>query len=321
MKGPGAFVIHLLAYLFGTRLQFSSWWFDSRVPVKRGNHNISLQNHEVVEDFISHSFATWAQWDEKDQKHMTNLLFMHCRAPAYEWDWESFTIEYMVFDGCYRLAVNLKKIEEVNGHGNMIKEMCKVFGIPIGLEGIKMHVDDHFKEIVDLLSTESPDPLKIQEEVDGILRKIKKQYGHFSDRKLNYSVRREIAGGAWTSYCKSIMEILRQDSLTKNDPKIQTEVDNFKKTISEIYKNNKEQEWEYQTLKKIVDIRNELLHESLWDNRQPGTYRSQSTFMLPLHLRKINQRILPALLDYKNAYVSSNWGDMSGCSFSRMDEK
>ena len=26
-RGPGAFLIHLLAYLFGIRLQFHDWWF------------------------------------------------------------------------------------------------------------------------------------------------------------------------------------------------------------------------------------------------------------------------------------------------------
>ena len=37
-KGASAFIIHLLAYLFGIRLQFHDWWFDSRVPFEWVRH-------------------------------------------------------------------------------------------------------------------------------------------------------------------------------------------------------------------------------------------------------------------------------------------
>jgi hypothetical protein len=99
-KGPGAFLIHLLAYLFGTRLQFHDLWFDSRIPIRMGQtHNIH-PNEATVEDFLSHCYRVWQGWPANERKLITNVLFMHSRAPSYEWDWEQFTIEYMVFDGC-----------------------------------------------------------------------------------------------------------------------------------------------------------------------------------------------------------------------------
>jgi hypothetical protein len=98
-RGPGAFVIHLLAYVFGIRLQFHEWWLDGRVPV-RCTHNIHFTD-AVKEDFLSHSYQTWRNWPEQKRKLMTNVLYMHSRAPSYEWDWERFLLEYRVFSGLY----------------------------------------------------------------------------------------------------------------------------------------------------------------------------------------------------------------------------
>lgn len=59
-KGLGSFVIQLLAYLFGVRLQFYDWWLDGRLPI-RGNariHSISFTK-DTAEDFLSHCYQTW----------------------------------------------------------------------------------------------------------------------------------------------------------------------------------------------------------------------------------------------------------------------
>ena len=50
-KGPGAFIMHLVAYLFGVRLQFHDWWFDSRVPIRMGQTHNTYPNKAVVEHF------------------------------------------------------------------------------------------------------------------------------------------------------------------------------------------------------------------------------------------------------------------------------
>ncbi len=95
-------VIHLLAYLFGTRLQFSDWWHDGRIPIK-STHNVDL-SVITAENFISKSLVNWRQWNECHKQWMLNILIMHSRAASYEWDWERFTIEYMVLDGIYKLV-------------------------------------------------------------------------------------------------------------------------------------------------------------------------------------------------------------------------
>jgi len=65
----------------------------------------------------------------------------------------------------------------------------------------------------------------------------------------------------------------------------------------------------------IVRLRNDLFHESLWDKCQPGTASSAGSFHAPLNLRRLNQRLILALLDYKNDYMRSCWWSMGTCIF------
>jgi hypothetical protein len=200
-KGSGAFVIHLLAYLFGTRLQFHDWQFDGRVSIQ-STHKITFTK-ATAEDFLSHCYQTWQGWAEKEQKLLTNVLYMHSRAPSCEWDWERFMIEYMVLDGCWRLAKLWPGDKDKVKHADRICILCKEFKIP----------------------------------------------------------------------------------------------------------------FEDQLVKKIVKLRNDLLHETLWDGSQPGTTVSEDAFQQPDNLRRLNQRIIPALLGYKTPYVKTGWCSFSTCRF------
>jgi hypothetical protein len=127
-KGPSSFIIHLLAYLFGVRLQFHDWWFDGRIPVK-STHNIHLTK-KAVEDFLSHCYRTWQSWPEKEQRLITNILYMHSRSPSYEWDWERFMIEYTVLDGCWNLSTSLYNLNRCK-HEDRIHVLCEKFCIPV----------------------------------------------------------------------------------------------------------------------------------------------------------------------------------------------
>ena len=101
--GDGAFILHLLGYLFGTRLQFKNWSIDMRIPIGKSTTDFFLLP-DSVKDFLSTAYATWKTWGLKEQIRMTNLLYMSSRAPSYEWPWERFTIDYIVFDGLYKTA-------------------------------------------------------------------------------------------------------------------------------------------------------------------------------------------------------------------------
>ena len=67
--------------------------------------------------------------------------------------------------------------------------------------------------------------------------------------------------------------------------------------------------------KKICDLRNELFHETLWDGSQPCTAVNTDAFMCAYHLRRFNQRLIPALLGYNNEYVKTEWWSLSSFLF------
>ena len=216
-KGPGSFIIHLLSYLFGVRLQFENWWVDGRLPIreKAGTQSISFAI-DTAENFLSHCYQTWKRWSQKEQILITNILFMHSRAPSYEWDWERFTIQYMALDGCRRLAESLHLIQKKHRK----KQKPRDFGEPI-------------KTLCDSFSIPCDDDLA----------------------------------------CK------------------------------------------------IVSLRNELFHRTLWDGSQPGTAVSSSAFMSPIHLRRLNQRLIPALFEYKTPYIKTGWWFSGKYSFDQPSEK
>ena len=200
-KGSGAFLIYLLAYLFGVRLQFKGWWHDGRIPVK-STHNIH-PTKKTVEKFLSHCYQLWKGWPATEQKLITNILYMHSRAPSYEWDWEQFMIEYTVFDGCWKLTEIIHKLPRPK-HPKRFTVLCKKFSIP------------------------------------------------------------------------------------------------YDKTL----------------IAEIVQLRTDLLHETLWSGGQPCTATDGPGLAASFHLRRFNQRLIPAIFfGYDTPYVRTPWWIMGTFSF------
>lgn len=137
-KGPGGFIIHLLAYILGTRLQFYDWWFDGRIPIE-STHNIFITK-PTIEDFLSHSYNTWKKCDDNLKRLFINVLYIHSKSSSYEWEWERFAIEYMVFDCCFKLANDLRILKSDNrriSHSKRIESICNEFKIPYEQELVK----------------------------------------------------------------------------------------------------------------------------------------------------------------------------------------
>jgi hypothetical protein len=205
--GAGGFIMHLLAYVFGTRLQFHDWWFDGRVPVSvRHVHTISI-SRETIEDLLCHAYAAFSQW-KPDQQHLfTNLLYMHSRVPSYEWDWEQFTVEYMVFDACWRFAMLRYKLK-AQRHRDRVYRLCERFNVPV----------------------------------------------------------------------------------------------------------------DEQCIQTILELRKQLFHEALWDGSSPGTPPRGDATLSHHNLRRLNQRLIPALLGYRTSYVEKRWWCMGVCVFDKREQ-
>ncbi len=86
-----------------------------------------------MEAYLARSYETWRSLSEDHQKLVTNILYMHTRVSAYEWDWEQFSIAYMVFDGCYRFLSERDRIGAPS-HGLRISTVLQHLGIQQNLD-------------------------------------------------------------------------------------------------------------------------------------------------------------------------------------------
>lgn len=200
-KGPAAFIVQLFGYLFETRVEFHDWWFDGRVPIDRPRKIDPTE--AVCGHFVSHCFRTWQGWSRQEKRLITNVLYMHCRAPSYEWPWERFAFEYMVNDGCYRLAELQGSVRPRLRQDERIPALCGKFRLA-------------------------------------------------QNRNL---------------------------------------------------------------IKEIVELRNGLFHETFWAGQQPGAGARRSAYYASAHLRRLNQRLIPALLGYQNQFVSTQWWSLTWFPF------
>lgn len=142
-NGPGAFVIHFLGFFVGRRCQFHDWWFDGRIPERAQNDYVTVPQ-STVSVVLEQGFDTWLGWAARDQTVFINALYLHNRAPSYEWDWERFMVEYQVLDALYRIAHRTHGVH-AQGHAARIAAMCDFFGLyrddPLTSDIVKLRND------------------------------------------------------------------------------------------------------------------------------------------------------------------------------------
>ena len=61
----------------------------------------------------------------------------------------------------------------------------------------------------------------------------------------------------------------------------------------------------------IVRLRNDVLHEALWDGRTPGEARSPASVAASMWLDGLSRRVTLALLGLSGQYVRSFWWSRS----------
>ena len=120
-------LIHLLGFIFGTRLQFSAWRFDGRVPTKYKNY--LFYSSDTLSHFISFVYAKWKTLKPEQRKYYINILYMHGKAKSCIWEWDEFLYQYMVFDAIYRFYVMLGNNEIKGGHKKRLFSLCDYFNI------------------------------------------------------------------------------------------------------------------------------------------------------------------------------------------------
>jgi hypothetical protein len=199
-SADGAFLIHAVGYVFGHRMQFYNWWFDGRVQMKSAHHAYVSPGKASL--FLATAYSSWRGWKPPAQNRFTNALYMLCRGPSYEWEWEQFTIYYMVFDALYKTANEL--------HG--------------------VSADKHPER----------------------LAAMSQRYGLFQDKTL---------------------------------------------------------------FSRITKLRGDLFHEALWAGGQPGSSPADDSWSQVGNLRRICERLVPAIVGFKTDYVATPWNSIGATVF------
>lgn len=107
-------IINLLSYIYGTRLQFSDWNVEGRIPFK--SQTDIVISDDVCFDFLEHVYSWWRNLNTKSQMKYINILYVLGRARSLEWEWEKFAYQYMVFDSIFNLysSLNPEKAKDIN---------------------------------------------------------------------------------------------------------------------------------------------------------------------------------------------------------------
>jgi hypothetical protein len=130
-RGDGGFLIHLAAYVFGTRLQFSDWWVEGRIPIRQRTHAVEVTTSKATA-FFSAAYATWRTWNDTTKKNFTGAIYLHSKAPGYEWTWEQFLMEYLVLDSLWRHADDVHRLGRAKTkvkHHERIERLCTHFAL------------------------------------------------------------------------------------------------------------------------------------------------------------------------------------------------
>lgn len=75
------------------------------------------------------------------------------------------------------------------------------------------------------------------------------------------------------------------------------------KTVLEYFDMKLDMEW----IGRIVCLRNDLFHETLWEGGQPGNNGSTYSYSAAVHLSKLNSRLIVAILGHRGKYIKSPW--------------
>lgn len=134
-----AFLVQALGFLFGYRLQFAEWQHDGRIPFRHSQHPVYV-GQQVAEKFLEQASQTWTAWGPDSQRRVVNILYLHCRAPSYEWMWEQFALEYMVTDACFKVMSQLHPLPG-GPHGERINRILKHLGAHEGKATVEKIVE------------------------------------------------------------------------------------------------------------------------------------------------------------------------------------
>lgn len=125
--GDAGLLVHLLAFFFGTRLQFWDWHFDGRVPIRRVTKFVHAS--DVTSNFVSHIYQQWKKLPDHLRTRYINILYMHGKVRSCEWEWDAFLYQYMVSDAIHKFY-ELSGNQKIRKHRDRLRSLCEHYGVP-----------------------------------------------------------------------------------------------------------------------------------------------------------------------------------------------
>ena len=125
-QGIGGFLIQLVGFLYGVRVQFHDWRLDGRVTVK--DRSGFVVHRGAAERFCNAAIEKWISLPKKEQDHLTAILAIHAKAKSEEYEWLAFTLYYFVFDACYRILRNEGQVQNCT-HPERLDVVADYFGL------------------------------------------------------------------------------------------------------------------------------------------------------------------------------------------------
>ena len=88
-RGIGALLLHLIGFLSGSRLQFTDWWFDCRIPLAKP-HSISIYK-PCIPTFLDKAVQYYRHINTRSRRiALINALLLQTQAISINHEWEKF---------------------------------------------------------------------------------------------------------------------------------------------------------------------------------------------------------------------------------------
>lgn len=131
-----ALLVNLLAFSYGTRLQFKEWRIDGRAPLQSTSPYTILDSTAI--HFVGHTYEWWKRQNSDIQTNLINILYVLARARTLEWDWDSFIHQYLIFDSIYKLHTKLHpKSRHAKDHKDRFRILTDYYGVATNDEVVK----------------------------------------------------------------------------------------------------------------------------------------------------------------------------------------
>ena len=103
----------------------------------------------------------------------------------------------------------------------------------------------------------------------------------------------------WNATAIDISDVAQEMINSAKNQKI-TNISGSLNVVCEKFEIMKDSAW----FRDFTRLRNDLFHEALWDGSTPTQTNTRDAYLAPVMLRRFNQRLIPAILQYTEEFLA-----------------